>query len=220
MESNIKPKVLDYHIRLYSETIDPILKEMQKGPTYSNETIKSVLNSNLRSMDKDLADSRKIIEDSAKKLSTISQETIEKNFEEGRKALAISSEQTKEINLMVDKYTKGSGNRVADKIKKLESERELLEIGKNAIDIIAILKDESKYEEIKGDLIGNRKFKLISTLKHVADSLGEDEKYKSAKSGIFKLFNDSLENLRKEFIQYKDLAKYNRVNVLFFLFIL
>lgn len=171
------------------------------------------INGKIRSVDKDIADAKGTIEESARELGAITQETIAKNFAEGKKALEISIEKSKAVNDSVEKYTKGNGTRVAGKIKQLDKEKELLEIGKNAIDHFVTLKEEDKYEDVKQEMIVNRRYKLLATMKYVADSLDKNSKYAKSQEAIHKLHAEMVSLLKKDFVNQKELNNCERMNV-------
>ena len=153
------------------------------------------------------------IEESAKKLGDVTQETISENFSEGKKMLEASIEKNKDINIVLEGYTQGNGIKVASKIRQLEKEKELLEIGKNTIDYFLELNDDSKYEEIKQDFIINRRFKLVNTMKYVADSLKNEEKYAKSRTEIYNLYKEMVSMLKKEFVNYKEMNNNEKINV-------
>ena len=146
-------------------------------------------------------------------MGAITQETIAKNFAEGIKVLESSIKKSKAVNESVEKYTKGNGTKVAGKIRQLDKEKELLEIGKSAIDNFVILKEEDKYEDIKQEMLVNRRYKLLATMKYVADSLDNDKTYNKSREAIYKLHGELISLLKKEFIEQKELNNCERMNV-------
>jgi len=121
---------------LYSEVIEQLTKEVVDKPKLNHETIQQTISNSLRYIDKELGETKRVMEESALQLATFTKEAISQQFEDARKALEDSVHKSGEVNMVVEKYTKGACTKVAEKIKKIERERGLLEIGKGAVDIM------------------------------------------------------------------------------------
>ncbi len=125
-------------------------------PKLSHETIQQTLSNSLRLVDKELGDTKKVMEDAALQLSAFTKEAVANQFDEARLALEKSVEKSRDTSTALDKYTKGACMKAAEKIRGLETESELLDIGKTAVEIMLQLNEEGKIEDAKERIVSNK----------------------------------------------------------------